>query len=93
MKKEIIGISALLFMAGCSTSDLYVNETQKINIDVSVDQKAVFSYIKKAQAHLSTAPNYKPTVHEEKILEMTSDSFQIPVGDVALIYTAYEYGE
>ena len=80
-------------MAGCSTSDLYVNETRKVNIESSVDQKAVYAYLKKAQAHLSTAPNYKPAVHEDNILEMTSDSFQIPIEDVTLIYTTYEYGE
>ena len=93
MKKEIVGISLLLFMAGCSTTDLYVNETSKVNIESSVDQKAVYAYLKKAQAHLSTAPNYKPAVHEGNILGMTSDSFQIPLGDATLIYTAYENGE
>ena len=93
MKKEIVGISVLLFMAGCGTTNVYVNETSKANIENSVDQKAVYAYLKKAQAHLSTAPNYKPAVHEGNILEMTSDSFQIPIGDAALIYTAYEYGE
>ena len=93
MKKEIIGISILLFMAGCSNSNLFLNDTQKVNMESSVDQKAVYSYIKKAQAHLSIAPNYNPAVQEEKLLKMASDSFQISVGEAALIYTAYEYGE
>ena len=93
MKKEIIGISMLLLMAGCGHSELYQNETHKVNIESSVDQKAVYSYIKRAQAHLSVAPNYNPSIHEEKLLSMASDSFQISVADAALIYTAYEYGE
>ena len=93
MKKQIIGISALLLLAGCSQSNLFLNETEKVKIESSVDQKAVYSYIKKAQAHLNTAPNYNSAVHEEKLLHMASDSFQITVGEAALIYTAYEYGD
>ena len=93
MKKEIIGLSALLILVGCSDSTLFVNETKKIKIDSVVDQKAVYSYIKKAQAHLNTAPNYNRAVHEEELLKMASDSFQITIGEATLIYTAYEYGE
>ena len=93
MKKEVICISALLLLTGCGQSNLVQNETKKVEIETSIDQKAVYSYIKKAQAHLSVATNYKPEKHEEKILMMASESFQLPVTDVALIYTAYEYGE
>lgn len=90
MKKQLIGIGALLVISGCSAPDLFQNNNHQANIESSVDQKTVHTYIKKAKAHLSTAPNYNPADVEDRLMKMASDSFQLSVDEVTKIYTAYE---
>ncbi len=93
MKKQLIGISAILVISGCGAPDLFLNNNHQANIESVIDQKTVHTYIEKAIAHLSTAPNYNQADVEERLLKMASDSFHIPVNEVRKIYTAYEYNE
>lgn len=93
MKKMVIGVSIVLLLTGCHVPENYIKDNQKADIESSVDQKTVYTYIKKAKAHLSTAPNYNSADFEDRFMKMASDSFQLSVNEVTEIYTAYEYNE
>ncbi|QFK71216.1 hypothetical protein F7984_08130 [Pradoshia sp. D12] len=91
MKKMLIALGVTLLFTGCSASESSIKVNEKVEIESSVGQKAVHTYIKKAKAHLSTAPNYNPAVYDDRLMKMASDSFQISVEEATEIYKAYEY--
>lgn len=91
MKKLLIAVGVTLLFTGCSATESSMKENEKVEIESSVGQKAVYTYIKKAKAHLSTAPNYNPEVYDDRLMKMASDSFQISAEEATQIYIAYEY--
>ena len=91
MKKLLIAVGVTLLITGCSATESSMKENEKVAMESSVGQKAVHTYIKKAKAHLSTTPNYNPEVHDNRLMKMASESFQISADEAAQIYIAYEY--
>lgn len=91
MKKAILIIGLSVALAGCSVQEISqpVN-ANRAEIQSDVNQEAVYAYMKKAQSHLKTAPNFDPEIHHAKVLEMASQSFDLPLAEIGQIYTAFE---